>query len=181
MKCPKCAAEVEVREPGGMCVAQCPACRGIWMSEETLRRAKDEAEPDVNWMDFSLWKHRHEFVVGEEAVDCPSCGRPMVALSYGDTGVVVDYCVHCRGVWLDEGELTRIVGSLRRELATMDVPDYVRASLGEAADLVRSEEGLVSDWRDLHTVLRMLKYRIMSRSSGVVKLLADLQQSNPIR
>ena len=40
-------------------------------------------------------------------MQCPRCG---VALSQRTrAGVVVDACNHCRGVWLDRGELEKLV------------------------------------------------------------------------
>lgn len=34
---------------------------------------------------------------------CPQCERPLVALEYH--GVEVDWCLDCKGLWLDQGEL----------------------------------------------------------------------------
>lgn len=38
---------------------------------------------------------------------CPKCGMDLHALHKGD--VELDTCFHCKGVWLDEGELARLV------------------------------------------------------------------------
>jgi Zn-finger nucleic acid-binding protein len=39
--------------------------------------------------------------------DCPRCGA---ALSMSERqGIEIDYCPQCRGVWLDRGELDKIV------------------------------------------------------------------------
>lgn len=40
-------------------------------------------------------------------MDCPVCGVPL-AMS-DRQGVEIDYCPKCRGVWLDRGEIDRIV------------------------------------------------------------------------
>jgi hypothetical protein len=39
---------------------------------------------------------------------CPACKTPLVVLEHD--GVEVDYCVDCRGVWLDAGELDLLFG-----------------------------------------------------------------------
>ena len=40
---------------------------------------------------------------------CPTCGEPMQVITYGgDTGVYVDRCESCDGLWLDQQELERI-------------------------------------------------------------------------
>jgi Zn-finger nucleic acid-binding protein len=40
-------------------------------------------------------------------MDCPQC-RTDLQMSYRDA-VEIDYCPQCRGVWLDRGELDKIV------------------------------------------------------------------------
>lgn len=40
-------------------------------------------------------------------MDCPICRVPLVM---GDRqGIEIDYCAKCRGVWLDRGELDKII------------------------------------------------------------------------
>lgn len=38
---------------------------------------------------------------------CPSCNVPLVMSER--QGVEIDYCPQCRGVWLDRGELDKII------------------------------------------------------------------------
>lgn len=38
---------------------------------------------------------------------CPSCGTRLVMSDR--SGIEIDYCSNCRGVWLDRGELDKIV------------------------------------------------------------------------
>jgi len=126
-------------------------------------------------MDFELWKHEDRFRASERHVDCPKCGTSLVSIDYDRTGVEVDFCARCRGVWLDSGELEKIIVNLSEELLTKDVSDYVRASLEEARELVTGPESVVSEWRDLSTVLRMLSYRLLSDNPTVGRLLAEFQ------
>lgn len=179
MKCPVCEQELGVKNLGSVQVEECSGCGGMWLSEENLRFAKDEADPDLNWMDFDLWRSKDRFRLAEKLVHCPSCEDELHVLDYGETGVQVDYCDSCRGVWLDAGEFEGIIAALRREIESKSLPGYIGASLKEARDLIRNEEGILSDWKDLTTVLRMMKYRIMSKTTGVVQFLAELQRRSP--
>ena len=44
----------------------------------------------------------------EEKMKCPAC--PEVTLVMADRqGVEIDYCPQCRGVWLDRGELDKLI------------------------------------------------------------------------
>lgn len=43
--------------------------------------------------------------------DCPVCSIPMDEVS--KSGVLIDVCPRCKGVWLDRGELTRLLESIK--------------------------------------------------------------------
>jgi uncharacterized protein len=61
---------------------------------------------------------------------CPSCGGPLLEIER--SGVRVDACRQCRGVWLDRGELDRIVERERRVVAGVDddEQDFIREMTG---------------------------------------------------
>jgi Zn-finger nucleic acid-binding protein len=56
-------------------------------------------------------------------MNCPACNVPLAMADR--QGVEIDYCPRCRGVWLDRGEIDKIV---ERELAA-----YGPAARREAA------------------------------------------------
>ncbi|HEX6318640.1 MAG TPA: zf-TFIIB domain-containing protein [Burkholderiales bacterium] len=39
---------------------------------------------------------------------CPVCGEPDLLMSERQ-GIEIDYCPKCRGVWLDRGELDKLI------------------------------------------------------------------------
>lgn len=39
---------------------------------------------------------------------CPSCSESELVISYRQ-GVEIDFCTKCRGVWLDRGELDKLI------------------------------------------------------------------------
>jgi len=62
------------------------------------------------------------------AMQCPVCRVP---LSMSDRqGVEIDYCPQCRGVWLDRGELDKIIERSAPEAPVQQqqrpAPDYAR-------------------------------------------------------
>ena len=61
---------------------------------------------------------------------CPSCGGELLELERA--GVRVDACRRCRGVWLDRGELDRVVEHERRVVGQVDQDeaDFVREMTG---------------------------------------------------
>ncbi|HEV2126198.1 MAG TPA: zf-TFIIB domain-containing protein [Chloroflexota bacterium] len=46
---------------------------------------------------------------------CPSCGETLAITDR--QGIEIDYCPSCRGVWLDRGELDKIIERSEREFA----------------------------------------------------------------
>jgi Zn-finger nucleic acid-binding protein len=46
---------------------------------------------------------------------CPVCNVPLVMSER--QGVEIDYCQQCRGVWLDRGELDKIIERSARDMA----------------------------------------------------------------
>lgn len=46
-------------------------------------------------------------------MNCPSCGTGLVVSDR--QGIEIDYCPSCRGVWLDRGELDKIVDRSQTE------------------------------------------------------------------
>jgi uncharacterized protein len=61
---------------------------------------------------------------------CPVCREPDLMMTSRE-GIEIDYCPQCRGVWLDRGELDKIIERSaqaapepRRESSTGYRPDY---------------------------------------------------------
>ncbi len=54
-------------------------------------------------------------------MQCPSCGGELTELDR--SGVRIDACRNCRGVWLDRGELDRILERERQSVGAMQDDD----------------------------------------------------------
>lgn len=51
---------------------------------------------------------------------CPTDGATLTMSER--SGIEIDYCPECRGVWLDRGELDKILERAEREMAPQAVP-----------------------------------------------------------
>lgn len=83
---------------------------------------------------------------------CPSCGGELVELDR--SGVRIDACRQCRGVWLDRGELDRILERERQVVGGADDEEFIRemTGSGKAAKSgygfdARTAERIYSDYR----------------------------------
>jgi Zn-finger nucleic acid-binding protein len=65
------------------------------------------------------------------AMTCPSCGGELMELER--SGIRVDACRRCRGVWLDRGELEQLIERERRVVSGVDddEADFVREMTGK--------------------------------------------------
>lgn len=159
MNCPRCGNPMRAHRIGDVELDECRSCRGIWCDRDELRLAKDRTDPDLNWMDFELWKHEDRFRISSKPFRCPKCAVGMAAVEYGDTGVEVDCCSTCQGTWLEEGEFGKIIDALTKELLTKSSSDYFKETLQEAKEIVLGPERFFSEWKDFVTILRFFRYR----------------------
>lgn len=181
MKCPECKVSLNRRTVAEVEVDECPGCRGIWFDKNELAAVKDEIDPDLRWMDFSIWSRDPSFEVTDQPHHCPACNEVvMQRITYQDPEVSILYCPACEGVWLDAGDLSKIITALSREADNMSAPEYIRESLREASEILTRPNDLASEWRDLKAVLRLLSYRIFAENPKLKSILVGLQKSWPL-
>jgi uncharacterized protein len=176
MQCPKCSGTMEPKSIENFEIDLCSKCAGLWFDQDELRKSKDLTDPALHWMDFQIWKHEDQFRFSQHTANCPRCQISMVTINYGTTDVEIDYCPKCRGTWLDEGKFTNIIDALESELANKSIPDYLKASLAEAKELITGPETFISEWRDFTTVLRMLQYRFFSDNTNLQDTMVGIQK-----
>ena len=181
MECPIDGTTLETHTIHSINIEECVQCRGLWFEKGELRKAKDETDPDLEWLDFDLWSDQESFAADWSSRMCPQCGKNMATISYGETGVMIDYCAEGHGIWLDKGEFQAIIEALDKELKGMDSSDYVKASLEEAKEILVGGEGFVSDWKDFSTVTRLLQYRVLVENPKVEEMLIALQTTSPFK
>ncbi len=62
-------------------------------------------------------------------MNCPACESVKLVMSERQ-GIEIDYCPQCRGVWLDRGELDKIIDRSLEGTSRHDVDDETRAYRG---------------------------------------------------
>ncbi len=177
MKCPHCDIELKPK----LNVDECDNCKGIWFEKDELRQAKDIKDPDLNWMDFEIWKHEDKFKAKTKELPCPQCNQSLMAIDYNNSDVEIDYCPECKGIWLDKDEFEKIINALTNELLSKSFSGYIKASLEEAKEIITGPESLLSEWKDFSTVLRMMQYRLFTGNPPLLDNIRNLQKISPIR
>lgn len=112
MNCPidKTPLEKKIYE-GNVEIDFCPECAGIWLDAGELEKIQEIRENDYSNKFAEHYDSRTEFEsqLEEESRDCPSCDDVLIKKIYaGNSGIQIDACPACRGIWLDAGELQRL-------------------------------------------------------------------------
>lgn len=115
--CPRCSATLEGLNLGAAAplhIDRCPSCLGIFFDPGELHAVVDSVVRQPDRIDHK----RLQALIDQETPDanepvkylrCPTCRELMNRRAYGArSGVVTDECA-MHGVWLDAGELRRIL------------------------------------------------------------------------
>ena len=183
MECPVCGKSTAMKplNIGDVSIDECPRCRGLWFDKGELKEFKDEVDPDLRFLGFEIWSQKAIFNINDEPVSCPRCRSvSMRAINFQEPDLNITFCPHCEGVWLNFGDFKDIVEAFSAEAETKRVPEYVKASLKEASDITMNPKNLISEWKDLKAVLRMLRYRVFVENPKFKSILVGIQKSLPL-
>ncbi len=108
MLCARCGSRgLLAHDLEGCEVHVCTECGGLWIGADAFREAIRKPPPAA--MKSSETPVSDTPVWGESSLSCPGCGRTMKKGVYSySSGIVIDRCESCGGIWLDRGELARI-------------------------------------------------------------------------
>jgi len=112
MKCPRDGTELQKVVVMDVELDKCHKCDGIWCDRGEMEKLRDSRTADIEEIIEEEYGNP-EFVESPEKVEakCPRCGGRLRNYNYSYIApVVIDSCAKCFGVWLDDGELNKIVG-----------------------------------------------------------------------
>ena len=114
MQCPKCNGSLRTIEYEGIRIETCDGCAGEWLDADELGHIVKAREVRFTPEERRAIAQATSITgVKLEKVDrdlkCPKCGATTDAINYGgDTGIIIDRCTGCGGLWLDGGELENV-------------------------------------------------------------------------
>ena len=111
IKCPKCATSLESKTLETIPVDQCPTCHGIWFDEQELQSVLTRSHD----LSSGLHGRSRDPSLDQKRGACPRDKSGMLrAFSTTDERIVLDMCLDCHGLWLDGGELDRLIRAMNR-------------------------------------------------------------------
>ena len=137
MKCPLDGGELSRQNyEDNIEVDKCSQCGGIWLDYKELERIEETVERDYaeeiqQLPDLIDGAYAMALARSKPATECPKCNQTMERREHGGCSqVMIDVCPHCRGVWLEEGEIRALeVFFERTKSETQEVRSGFMASL----------------------------------------------------
>jgi Zn-finger nucleic acid-binding protein len=108
--CPICNKPLVSAIVNNVRIFSCPKCRGNLIEQsKMLPIIRQSKSLDTINEDLQYPPEKSELT---RTVTCPSCQKMMAVYPYGGPGnIIIQGCEQCRLIWLDFGELSRIIRS----------------------------------------------------------------------
>ncbi len=182
MQCPEEGTTLRETESHGVKIHECPQCMGRWFDRDELKKAIDSTDEDLRWLDFDPFTAEAQGAGAARGRRlCPKDEVPMGVIPYEKSGVNIDKCAQCQGIWLSSEEFERIVKHLEDEVNS----ETARQLEGEAArqlgQVFTGPEGPASELRDLFSVLHLLRQRWAVEHPGVSETLDAISKGSPFQ
>lgn len=106
LPCPACSNNLTEVRHGDVLLDECPVCQGIWLDKGELEALAAKTHD----LPARLLKPRSKTALRvrpEGTRPCPRCSRLLQGQLV--SGVRLDLCPDCRGLWLDQGELNQLL------------------------------------------------------------------------
>lgn len=114
MNCPRCKSQLQEVLYEGVSIDTCKKCEGEWLDSGEIVAINSAREKTFSDAEKSKAKGAQQTVVkpashSQVPLLCPHCNVPMVTSNYSySTGIIVDRCPSCNGLWLDKDEVENI-------------------------------------------------------------------------
>ena len=127
-------------------------------------------------------------------MNCPSCNNPMIVLELEE--VETDYCISCKGIWLDNGELESLLidgkekdallNSIKFETNTEEIIlrcPICNSKMNKVS--VGVEETILLDkcknnhgfWFDSGEIFEVIKFGSFNKNNSVIQMLSNMYKN----
>ncbi len=141
--CPLCIVPLQPRPMHGYEIDICPECEGMFFEFGELLVAKENLDDIKHFQTIQQGDDQKDHV-GEE-YKCPGCQFDLREMEYEyDSGIHIDQCYNCHGIFLEKGELIVINNYLESAASS---PEAQQRMLQAAAVLQQTEAKMEAERR----------------------------------
>lgn len=170
MRCPKCNQPLSGIDYQGVHIETCPACGGDWLDAGELGNIVEARKARFSEQECMAIAQAAT-ITGVKLntlnrhLTCPKCGGSTHPVNYGDdSGLIIDECGSCHGVWLERGELDKI------DELVHGWDDELPADMAKYGPKLRHVAAQVNQDETVHiTHIRLIDSMI----NGILNLLGD--------
>jgi len=113
--CPRCTKILEEASACGIRIDGCHGCGGAWFDKGELTGIAKTDPAALVTIDQQFTPSRTPAVGSDRLLICPVCLRRLEVFEFKSfPGIEARGCPHCRGVWMDHGELSGIAERIAR-------------------------------------------------------------------
>lgn len=107
MKCPNCDKNMEEKNIKGFVIDYCKNCEGMFFGAGELALAKENLNDVTEFKDIKHGDNKKDHP--KKTYICPVCKKEMKEIVYQyDSGIHIDICYQCNGIFLGANELFEI-------------------------------------------------------------------------
>ena len=140
-RCPADGAALDRYAFSGIEIEGCPTCHGMWLDKDELRKLKNKInDGQLHWLNREVNDIEKTSVISSSRV-CPKCpSSKLRSVIFGQSGVVIDWCPDCQGVWLDRSEYDSITEYLRSEATSATRKEIAQELAHDLKKIVTGED-----------------------------------------
>lgn len=146
--CPDCGVPMSDEALGGVTLAACPACQAVTIGRDALLRLRGVDRTTHPLLRPSPGEVAPAGGAHEAARACPSCQQTMSSFRYRGGSVRVEQCAHCQLLYLDHGELAKVLNEWEQGIEGGEA--------AEAALLAHRAGDELGDWLSADSALGLV-------------------------
>ena len=171
-KCPRCWGALELLDIDGVKIDRCGSCRGIFLDKYELNRLNALTSEAAECLNDGVAGHSTiQTPDASKKIKCLRCSSVMQTVNFSYTsGILIDHCPACESVWLDNGELAKILEFLKAsESISEEESASYQNTLNEIKDSAnkQKESGFrsISSGGKMGSIVNFV-YKMISKVSG---------------
>ncbi len=159
--CPDCRQPLQPEIYQNVNLDACPQCAGFWFDEAELGRIQRTDPLALITLEEEHLPHVQPHPDANTERLCPNCQSLLERYQYlYDSPISLDTCINCEGVWVEDGELGKIVAWVNQQKRPATSPeqkqDHSERVLAEA---IMDHEKTMGRWAGIRGLCSLLSQR----------------------
>ena len=179
-RCPADSAALDLYALSRIKFEGCPTCHGMWLDKDELRKLKNKVnDGQLHWLNREVNDIEKTSMISSSRI-CPKCpSSKLRSVMFGHSGVVIDWCPDCQGIWLDRSEFDSISEYLRSEATSATRKQIAQELAHDLKKIVTGEdpESRLAELGDIPATLEALANTIIFDRPEVFSLVTNIAQS----